>query len=244
MSVVKLLTAIGAVCGWKTVVDPTLTTLVNLMKTCATLGYNDLVILTLTLIGSGESVYPSFFPLPPGMVKRIERIWIGAGAETEDLVKIDGVYAVPVTVKRRYVTSAKEMSSIEIEKDILAAAFVYIEYVDYGDKTNKRGYWILKTAGDQTIPYTVIEASETAVKKAEEMITETRGMKEIAITRIAKKLGDKPDPDAYIDDIDYIFRKLTEEKDEEKRKRIREIAEREGYRINTEKEKTFRTEEE
>ena len=229
MNKAQLVKIIGFMCGRRSITDLTLSSIYYTIELCLAQNLKDLVYLLITAIGSAEE-FPSFMPLPPGLVSRIQEIFVIPPGITRDLMPIDGVYSISFMSERRYTTktpSEETEEEIVIKKWNVEAFYIYIRYLDNQNNENEVGIWIVNTDTPASVPVTAVLSSKTALEEAKKIIERMKRGENILVAKVAEQLGVKPSPEAR-DELDVMAEAVESVRrssisDEEFRQRAEEI---------------------
>jgi len=229
MNKTHLVKIIGFMCGRRSITDLTLSSIYYTIELCLAQNLKDLVYLLITAIGSAEE-FPSFMPLPPGLVSRIEEIFVIPPGITRDLMPIDGVYSISFMSERRYTTktpSEEGEEEIVIKKWNAEAFYVYIRYLDNQNIENEIGIWVVNTDTPASVPVTAVVSSKTALEEAKKIIERMKRGENVLMAKVAEQLGVKPSPEAR-DELDIMAEAVenirrSSTSDEEFRQRAEEI---------------------
>jgi len=229
MNKAQLVKIIGFMCGRRSITDLTLSSIYYTIELCLAQNLKDLVYLLITAIGSAEE-FPSFMPLPPGLVSRIQEIFVIPPGITRDLMPIDGVYSISFMSERRYTTktpSEETEEEIVIKKWNVEAFYIYIRYLDNQNNENEVGIWIVNTDTPASVPVTAVLSSKTALEEAKKIIERMKRGENVLMAKVAEQLGVKPSPEAR-DELDVMAEAVENVRrssisDEEFRQRAEEI---------------------
>jgi len=231
MNKAQLVKLIGFMCGRRSITDLTLSSIYYTIELCLAQNLKDLVYLLITTIGSAEEEkFPSFMPLPPGLVSKIQEIFVIPPGITRDLMPIDGVYSISFMSERRYTTktpSEEGEEEIVIKKWNVEAFYIYIRYLDNQNNENEIGIWIVNTDTPASVPVTAVLSSKTALEEAKKIIERMKRGENVLVAKVAEQLGVKPSPEAK-DEIDVMAEAVenvrrSSTSDEEFRQRAEEI---------------------
>jgi hypothetical protein len=229
MNKAQLVKIIGFMCGRRSITDLTLSSIYYTIELCLAQNLKDLVYLLITAIGSAEE-FPSFMPLPPGLVSRIQEIFVIPPGITRDLMPIDGVYSISFMSERRYTTKTpgeETEEEIVIKKWNVEAFYVYIRYLDNQNNENEIGIWIVNTDTPASVPVTAVVSSKTALEEAKKIIERMKRGENVLVAKVAEQLGVKPSSEAR-DELDVMaeaveIARRSSISDEEFRQRAEEI---------------------
>ncbi len=229
MNKAQLVKIIGFMCGRRSITDLTLSSIYYTIELCLAQNLKDLAYLLITTIGSAEE-FPSFMPLPPGLVSRIQEIFVIPPGVTRDLMPIDGVYSISFMSERRYTTKTpgeETEEEIVIKKWNVEAFYVYIRYLDNQNNENEIGIWIVNTDTPASVPVTAVVSSKTALEEAKKIIERMKRGENVLVEKVAEQLGVKPSPEAR-DELDVMAEAVenvrrSSTSDEEFRQRAEEI---------------------
>jgi len=229
MNKAQLVKIIGFMCGRRSITDLTLSSIYYTIELCLAQNLKDLVYLLITAIGSAEE-FPSFMPLPPGLVSRIQEIFVIPPGITRDLMPIDGVYSISFMSERRYTTKTpgeETEEEIVIKKWNVETFYIYIRYLDNQNNENEIGIWIVNTDTPASVPVTAVLSSKTALEEAKKIIERMKRGENVVVAKVVEQLGVKPSPEAR-DELDVMaeaveIARRSSTSDEEFRQRAEEI---------------------